>query len=665
MSRTRTAAAVAGRNRTSCLVLILLASFALTAEGQVGPAPVDKRRANRLAKETSPYLLLHAHNPVDWYPWGEEALAKAKAENKPIFLSIGYSSCYWCHVMERESFMDDEIAAFMNKHFVCIKIDREERPDVDEIYMAALHALRRPGGWPLTMFLTPQAKPFFGGTYFPPRDKEVTVDEDEPPQRVTGLLTLLALVDERWRTAPDELLAVGDQLADYLKRELGKEGLAPEKIDPQIAESAVAALGEQYDAEYGGFGYSEVNPRRPKFPEPSNLMFLIEQLRRSRDADCQRMLVTTLERMAAGGIRDHVGGGFHRYSTDRFWRIPHFEKMLYDNGQLATVYAEAWRLTQRDDFRQVADELLTFVGREMTDACGAFYSAIDAETDGDEGSFYVWTRQELKAELAPADYELFADAYGVAEEPNFEQRYVLEFARPLAETAARRELAPAEVDKRLRRSREKLLAARGKRKRPLTDNKMLTASNGLMIRGFADAGRLFGNDEYVARARRAADAVLTHLRTPDGRLLHTYTAGEAKLNAYLDDYALFVDGLLALHRATQEQKWLDAASELSATQHELFWDDRAGGYFFTSGDHEALLARPKDPIDSATPSGNSVAAGNLVYLAAAGQPDNLARAEKTIMAFARFANRSPAAMPRMVVSWLAFLDAKGAKEPRP
>ncbi|HEV3343440.1 MAG TPA: thioredoxin domain-containing protein [Pirellulales bacterium] len=641
-------------NWLGCCLLLAVAASA------DDPAPSGKGRANRLAKETSPYLLLHAHNPVDWYPWGEEALAKARAENKLIFLSIGYSSCYWCHVMERESFMDDEIAAFMNKNFVCIKIDREERPDVDEIYMSALHALGRRGGWPLTMFLTPQAKPFFGGTYFPPRDKEVTTAEGEPPQRVTGLLTLLALVADRWQTAPDELSGLGDQLADHLKRELGKESLVPQEIDGQIAESAVAALAEQYDAEHGGFGYSAVNPRRPKFPEPSNLMLLVDRVRRTDDAECRKMLVTTLEKMAAGGIRDHLGGGFHRYSTDRFWRIPHFEKMLYDNGQLATVYAEAWALTQRGDFRQVADELLAFVGREMTDACGGFYSAIDAETDGDEGAFYVWTRKEVKAELQPAEFELFADAYGVAQEPNFDERYVLELARPLAETASRHKLTSAQLAERLRKSRQKLLAARGRRKRPLTDNKILTASNGLMIRGFADAGRLFGNDDYLARAGRAADAVLTHLRTPEGRLLRTYTAGEAKLNAYLDDYAFFIDGLLALHRATQEQKWLDAASALAEKQQELFWDDRSGGYFFTSGDHEALLARPKDPIDSATPSGNSVAAGNLVYLATAlDQPDHLARAQKTVMAFARFTNRSPAAMPRMVVSWQALEDARG------
>jgi uncharacterized protein len=639
-----------------CLCFLVCLSAASLADDSAPPA---KARANRLAKETSPYLLLHAHNPVDWYPWGDEALAKAKAENKPIVLSIGYSSCYWCHVMERESFMDDEIAAFMNEHFVCIKIDREERPDVDEIYMSALQALGQRGGWPLTMFLTPQAKPFFGGTYFPPRDKEITPVEGQPPQRVTGLLTLLALVAERWQKAPDELIGVGDQLADHLKRELAREAIAPQEIEPQIADEAVAALAEQFDGEYGGFAYSMANPRRPKFPEPSNLVLLIDRVRRSEDAEARKMLVTTLEKMAAGGIRDHLGGGFHRYSTDRFWRVPHFEKMLYDNGQLATVYAEAWKLTSRDDFRQVVEEILEFVKREMTDDCGGFYAALDAETDGDEGGFYVWTREEVKAALEPAEFSLFAAAYGVDAEPNFEERYVLELVRPLAETAARQKLTLAKLADRLKVIRSKLLAVRNQRKRPLTDIKILTGWNGLMIRGYADAGRLFDNDEYLSAARRAADAVLTHLRTPEGRLLHTYTAGEAKLNAYLDDYAFFIDGLIALDRATHEDKWLKAASELAAVQQQLFWDDRSGGYFFTSGDHEALLARPKDPVDSATPSGNSVAAGNLVYLASSlNEPTYLDHAEKTITAFARFINRSPAAMPRMVTSWLAIRDAK-------
>ncbi|HET6881927.1 MAG TPA: thioredoxin domain-containing protein [Pirellulales bacterium] len=645
--------------------VVALATILLLATGIADEQPPAKRHVNRLAKETSPYLMLHAHNPVDWYPWGDEALAKAKHDNKLIFLSVGYSSCYWCHVMERESFMDEEIAAFLNKHFVCIKVDREERPDVDEIYMAALHALGRPGGWPLTAFLTPTGKPFFGGTYFPPRDKEMApAKEGQPAQQVTGLLTLLGLIVERWQKAPDEVLAAGDQMAEFLKRELGKDAIAPQPLDDDVVASATSALADQFDDQFGGFGYSATNPRRPKFPEPSNLLFLLARARRAPGGDEQWMLVTTLEKMAAGGIRDHVGGGFHRYSTDRYWRVPHFEKMLYDNAQLASVYAEAWQLTQRDEFRQICKEILEFIRREMTDACGAFYSALDAETDGDEGAYYVWTREQIQSALEPAEYELFADAYGVDREPNFEGRYVIQFARPLAETAARRKLGAAALEERLRPCRQKLLAARNERKRPLTDTKMLTSANGLMIRGLADAGRRLGDDSYLADARRAADAVLTHLRTPEGRLWHTYTAGQARLNAYLDDYAFFIDGLLALHRTTGEERWLKAAAELSTIQHDLFWDDRFGGYFFTSNDHEALLARTKDPVDSATPSGNSVTAGNLVYLSLAlDRPDDLALAEKTVTAFARFANRSPAAMPRLLAAWQEVLNAKKAPPP--
>ncbi|HVX11206.1 MAG TPA: thioredoxin domain-containing protein [Pirellulales bacterium] len=645
------------------MVLALIAILLSRGPAEDKP-PAAVRHVNRLAKETSPYLLLHAHNPVDWFAWGDEALAKAKTEKKLIFLSVGYSSCYWCHVMERESFMDDEIAAFLNKHFVCIKVDREERPDVDEIYMAALHALGRPGGWPLTAFLTPEGKPFFGGTYFPPRDKEITpAAEGQPAQRVTGFLTLLKLVVDRWQQAPDELLTIGDQMADYLKRELGKDALVPQAVEADIAEAATAALADQFDEDFGGFGYSAANARRPKFPEPSNLLFLLRRASKA-DSDERRMLVVTLEKMAAGGIRDHVGGGFHRYSTDRYWRVPHFEKMLYDNAQLASVYAEAWTLTGRDGFRQVAEELLDFVRREMTDACGAFYAAIDAETDGDEGAYYVWKREEIEGALTADEFELFADAYGVDREPNFEGRYVLQLARDLAETAKRHQLTPAALEARLSKCREKLLAVRNGRKRPLTDTKMLTGWNGLMIRAFADAGRIFEDESYLNAARRAADAVLENLRTAAGRLLHTYTAGQARLNAYLDDYAFFIDGLLALHAATNEDRWLKTAAELADAQAELFWDDRSGGFFFTSNDHEALIARTKDPVDSATPSGNSVSAGNLVYLSrTADRSDDLARAEKTVTAFARFANRSPAAMPRMIASWLAITEARQRQQP--
>ncbi|HVC97997.1 MAG TPA: thioredoxin domain-containing protein [Pirellulales bacterium] len=640
--------------------VVLFAALVCTA--QLGPAaenpPAAKRRANRLAKETSPYLLLHAHNPVDWYAWGEEALAKAKTEGKLIFLSIGYSSCYWCHVMERESFTDDEIARYLNEHFVCIKVDREERPDIDEIYMTAVQILNRRGGWPLSMFLTPQAKPFFGGTYFPPRDREVEVPEgdDGTPaetRQETGFLTLLKLVVESWKEKPDQLNDAGDQLAGAVKRSLGSRALEPaEPPGKGLFDDLLGELADRYDQRFGGFGFSATDPRRPKFPEPPNLVFLIDRIRRADDEQAREMLVSTLEKMASGGIRDHVGGGFHRYSTDRYWRVPHFEKMLYDNAQLVSVFAEAHHLTGRADFRQVVDEVLSFVKREMTDAEGGFYAALDAETDAEEGAFYVWKRDELLEVLGEKDFDLFADVYGVSDGPNFEERSVLLLAHPLAESAARRKLSEDELQRRLAPMREKLLAVRNRRERPLTDVKILTGWNGLMIRGYADAGRLFDETGYVAVAARAADFVLARLRTPEGRLLHTFTSGEAKLNAYLDDYAFFIDGLIALHQTTGERRWLEAADELTAVELERFWDDQAGGCFFTSSDHEELLARSKDPVDTVLPSGNAVTAGNLAYLGRALKKDEyLERARKTVMAFATMLSRTPIAMPRMAVSW--------------
>ena len=623
------------------------------------------KHTNRLAKETSPYLLLHAHNPVEWFPWGEEALAKAKAEKKLIFLSIGYSSCYWCHVMERESFTDPQIAAYLNEHYVCVKVDREERPDVDEIYMAALHLLGRRGGWPLSMFLTPDAKPFFGGTYFPPRDKELPAPPDEDgaageKRAVTGFLTVVKLVQDRWEQAPDELTRVGGEVAAAVKRTLRRRSLADvQPPDENLGDVVLAELAAQYDEQYGGFGYSEAEPQRPKFPEPPNLTFLIDRIRRSPDDKARQMLVGTLEKMAAGGIRDHVGGGFHRYSTDRYWRIPHFEKMLYDNAQLASVYAETYRATGREDFKQVVQEMLSFVAREMTDPAGGFYSALDAETDAQEGAYYVWTREELKKLLTADEFALLADVYGVAAGPNFEEHSVLLLARPLAQSAKKHRSTEAELEGRLAPIRQKLLAAREKRKRPLTDTKVLTSWNGLMIRGLADAGRLFEEPKYVDAAGRAADFALRKLRSSEGRLLHAYSGGKAKLNAYLDDYAFLVDGLIALHQATGEARWLQAAEELTATQIKQFWDAEEGGFFFTSNDHEELLARSKDPADSVTPSGNAVTAGNLVYLSQAlSKPEYLERAHKTVSAFAGFLAQAPASMPRMATAWTAIQSAE-------
>ena len=648
-----------------------VAPTATAAEAEPeAPAPdkkSDDRPANRLAKETSPYLLLHAHNPVDWYPWGEEAFAKATKEGKVIFLSVGYSSCHWCHVMERESFMDEEIAAYLNEHFVCVKVDREERPDVDSIYMTAVQVYNqatgsgRGGGWPMSVFMTPEAKPFFGGTYFPARDGDRGA--------ATGFLTLLQRTQQFWGENRENIEKDADTITQLVKRELdGRRPQAVGELDGKVFHEAFHVLEEQYDAEYGGFGFDPQNPFRPKFPEPSNLMFLIARLKSGEldaehQATAKRLLEGTLQRMAMGGIRDHLGGGFHRYSVDRFWRIPHFEKMLYDNGQLASVYSEAYLLTGREDFKRVVDEMLTFVMREMTDEQGGFYSALDAESEGEEGKFYRWEKEEVAKLLEADEFKLFAKVYGLDEEPNFEEEYYApQLAEPTAAVAESLKLSEADLEQKLVPIRAKLLAIRDKRQRPLTDTKILTSWNGLMIRGFADAGQGLQNDDYIQAASRAADFVLTKLRSEDGRLLRTYGAGEAKLNAYLDDYAFLIDGLISLHKATGDSKWLTAADELAAKQLELFWDDKNGGFFFTSGDHESLLARGRDPIDGVEPSGNSVSADNLVYLAKALDRDEyLDKAKQAIDSVSGLLSQAPSAVPRMAIAFAAWRDATKAE----
>ncbi len=621
---------------------------------------------NRLADETSLYLQIHAHNPVDWFPWGEEAMAKAKAEGKLIFLSIGYSSCYWCHVMERESFMDEQVAQVLNEHFVSIKVDREERPDVDEIYMTALQLyyqlVRSPrgGGWPLTMILTPDGKPVIGGTYFPPRDKDGH----------TGLITVLRLVQEAWQRKRAEVLQNAELLSRLVRRQM-QEQPAPAAAVPDrgLLDRVLTSLVEQFDPDHGGFGFSPANPQVPKFPQPSNLVFLLDRARRekahqrtdeaSTDGQAESMLIITLEKMAAGGIRDHLGGGFHRYSTDRFWAIPHFEKMLYDNAQLTSVYAEAFQLTGREDFRRVVEEILEFVLREMTGSEGGFYSAIDAETAGQEGKYYVWQREDLTRLLDEQQFELLVDVYGIGGQGNFEGRHVLLLPRPLAETAKMRQSTQEQLRRQLAPVREKLLEARDRRDRPTTDTKLLAAWNGLMIRGLADAGRVLKNRRYIDAAESAASFVLHRLHSAEGRLRRTIATDRAGPAAYLNDSAFLIDGLIALHQATGESRWLEEAGRLTATQLDLFWDSQRGGFFFTARDHETLLARNKDPTDSALPSGNAVSVGNLVYLARQlGRPEYLERAEDTLRAFAPLMEQMPGGMPRMAVSLAAFWDAR-------
>jgi uncharacterized protein YyaL (SSP411 family) len=616
------------------------------------------KHTNRLSKETSPYLLQHAHNPVDWHAWNEEALAKAKNEGKLIFLSVGYSSCHWCHVMERESFHDEEIAAFLNKHFVCIKVDREERPDIDAIYMTALsvyHQLageRRGGGWPLSMFLTPDGDPFVGGTYFPARDG----DREGMP----GFLTIATKIQEYWSKSPEKIREDGKTVARFTKAEMeGRRSLPLVEIDEQLIAPVQQTLDEQYDPKYGGFGYGP-NPRQPKFPEPSNLVFLLDRSRREKDQRAQEMLVGTLTSMSLGGIRDHWGGGFHRYSVDRYWQIPHFEKMLYDNGQLAGLYAEAHALTGRDDLARVSREICDFLLREMSDPAGGFYTALDADSEGEEGKFYRWEKAEVEAALTADEFQLLAAVYGFDGNPNFEEKYfVPQLAKPLAEIATDLKQTEADLEARLVPIRAKLYDVRVKRPRPFTDTKLLAADNGLAIGGLADAGRVLNEPRYVAAAQRAAEFVLAKLRDERGRLKRTYSVGEARLNAYVNDYAFLIDGLLRLHAADGNAKWRAAANGLMQEQIELFADEAGGGFFFTSSDHEALLARGKEVVDTAVPAGNSVSAHNLIRLAgSAAKPDYLARAEKTILASAAVLQSNPSGAPRMAAAVPAFLEAR-------
>jgi uncharacterized protein YyaL (SSP411 family) len=638
------------------------------AENHAAKKPLKE---NRLAGETSPYLLLHKHNPVEWYPWGAEALAKARRENKLIFLSIGYSSCQWCHVMERESFMDDGIAAIVKKHFVCIKVDREERPDVDDVYMTALHVMGRQGGWPLSMFLTPEAKPIAGGTYFPRKQFASILEQSQK------------LWSERSADLKKQAAAVAKAVQENMRSRPAEKG----SLDAKAAQKVFDALARQFDFEHGGFGFS-ANPHTPKFPEPSNLLFLLDYIDRQQAAidrqqvvvnegdqekvrHAKKMLVETLDRMAAGGMWDHVGGGFHRYSTDRFWHIPHFEKMLYDNGQLASVYARAYALTGNEQYRNVVRRLIEFSDREMRHPQGGYYSALDAESNGKEGGFYIWQLKEIRAALTEDEYAIASAVYELGEKPNFKDPHSTDtayvFVRPksLNELAKSQKLSPEQLKDRLQKIHAKLFKQRAPRKRPLLDTKILTGWNGLMIRGLADAGRLFKDDAYTKSAARTADFVLGNLRTDDGRLLRTHTDGKAKLNAYLVDYAYLIDGLIALHQATGKQNWLDEADALMQKQIELFSDKEHGGFFFTSDDHESLYARSKRAQDGARPSGNSVSADNLAYLGRVlDKPEYLAAAKKTALAFAALAEKHPTAMPRMAVAVEALLGEESKSEPR-
>jgi uncharacterized protein len=535
---------------------------------------------NALAHETSPYLLQHRDNPVDWFPWGEEALRRAREHDRPLLVSIGYSACHWCHVMERESFEDEGTAALMNEHFVCVKVDREERPDVDALYMEAVQAMTGHGGWPLNVFVTPEQVPFFGGTYFPP----------EPRQGMPSWRQVLGAVAEAWQTRNDEIRGQGERMAQRLQ---GGALLAPseEPFDVAALDEAVAGLRSGFDSVNGGWGGA------PKFPAASTIEFL---LRRGE----QQMSLYTLRSMASGGMNDQVGGGFARYTVDATWTVPHFEKMLYDNALLARAYLHGFQVSGDPLLRRTVEETLEWALREMRAPEGGFYSALDADSEGVEGKFYVWTLDELREALGSEDAEAAIAWFGASAHGNFEGANVLESRGP--------EPAP-EVRARIR---ARLLEVRAGRVRPGLDDKRLASWNALMIAALADAGAVLGRDDLLAAARDAATFVLERMRTPEGRLLRTFNAGEARLNAYLEDHAFLLEALLTLYEATFEERWFAAARETADTIVARFADEEKGGFFSTSDDHEALVARRKDLEDAPIPSGGSAAAFGLLRLAA-------------------------------------------------
>lgn len=559
----------------------------------------DETRKNRLANSSSPYLLLHQYNPVDWYPWGEEALQKAREEDKPIFLSVGYSSCYWCHVMERESFSDPEIAAAMNRDFISIKVDREERPDLDEIYMAATQMLTGQGGWPNSVFLTPDLEPFFAGTYFPPEDRYGR----------SGFPSVLQGVSRVWREQRDKVVKTSNEIAERMGLYLqGDATLGAEIPGPEGAARSLTELEARFDSLWGGFGGA------PKFPSPSNLFFLLEA---GDQGQARHMLESTLDQMARGGIYDQLGGGFHRYATDREWKVPHFEKMLYDNGLLLEVYARAYEAHPNPEWRRVIEETVGFLRREMLDSEGGFWSAIDAETNGHEGAYYVWTRAEIEAVLGAADAKTLAPVLGFSGGPFFEKtRYVLHFPAPVEELATERTKSREKLLEEIGPWRRKLRAARTERERPLTDDKVLADWNGMTIAGLATAGRVLEDPKMTEMAARAARFVLDSMWIEvEGQreLQHTYRQGRSHIPAFLADYSYLVHGLLALHRATGKTSWLEAAEELTREQQRRLGDSL--GAFFVAAESEDVLFRSRDPFDGAVPSANGVALWNLLELA--------------------------------------------------
>jgi len=552
---------------------------------------------NRLIKETSPYLLQHAHNPVDWYSWCEEAFERAKKEDKPVLVSIGYSACHWCHVMERESFEDEETAKIMNENFINIKVDMEERPDIDQIYMTFVQATTGNGGWPLNVFVTPDKKPFFGGTYFPPQDR----------YNLPSFRRVLMAVAEAWRKNKEQLIESADEIVKQIESAIKTEVKLSE-LNTKISDVAFEKLLKFYDVKNGGFGGA------PKFPPSMTLEFLMRYYKRTENKSALEIVANTCRKMASGGIYDHIGGGFHRYSVDAVWLVPHFEKMLYDNAQLARIYLHIFQITGEEFFKNKAMETLEYLRREMLSQEGGFYSTQDADSEGEEGKFFLWTFDEIEDLLGKEDAQIFCFYYGITEDGNFEGKNILNTRYTPEEAAEILKISTEKLLESIQKGKQILFAHRETRIKPFRDEKILLSWNGLALATFAEASRILDQPEYLQIAEKNANFLLKNFRV-DGRLLHVFKDGFAKLNAYIEDYANFADGLLELFQVSGNVDYLKEAKNLVDEMIKKFWDEKDGGFFSTSHDHEQLILRLKEFQDNATPSGNSVAAGVLLKLA--------------------------------------------------
>ena len=551
---------------------------------------------NRLINESSPYLVKHAHNPVDWYAWGEEAFEKARDENKPIHLSVGYSSCHWCSVLSDESFEDETTAQILNEHFVNIKVDREERPDIDQIYMNFVQLTTGHGGWPLTVFLTPTCVPFYGGTYYPPVDR----------YNMPSFKRVLLSVADAYQNRTDEIFESAVSMLGELRR-IGLTEESNEAVTTKLLDDALRNTVRNYDSTNGGFGGA------PKFPAPMSLEFLLRMYKHNGDETILEKVTHTCRKMAWGGMYDQLGGGFHRYSTDARWLVPHFEKMLYDNAQLSRLYVHVYQITGDDFYRSVAEDIYEYVLREMTAPEGGFYSAQDADSEGEEGKFFVWSIDEVKEIIGEEDAKIFCNYYDISAVGNFEGHNILNVRQTIEESAAQQNVSVEKLNEVLSNGRKKLFDEREKRIKPLRDEKVLTAWNGLMLESFAESAAILDRKDYLETAEKNAQFILDNLRR-DGFMLRTYKDGVAKLNGYLEDYAFFASGLIALYETTGNLRWLEESIAITDKMIEEFWDEENGGFYFTGKSHEELIVRSKDYFDNATPSGNSVAAEVLLKL---------------------------------------------------